>query len=74
MTLNTYIVIGKFDISVMISMAETKTVEQMYKEHLYFGKVKIDEIVRKVNPTKKMKSKEVVFVNYKVDENSVITP
>lgn len=64
----------KFDISVMISMAETKTVEQMYKEHLYFGKVKIDEIVRKVNPTKKMKSKEVVFVNYKVDENSVITP
>lgn len=64
----------KEDISVMISMAETKNVEQLYKEHVNFNKVKIEEIVRKVNPTKKMKSKEVAFVNYEVDENSMITP
>ena len=57
----------------MISMAETKKVEQIYKEHSYFTKVKIDEIVRMVNPTKKMKSKEIAFVNYKVNESSVIT-
>lgn len=65
---------SKEDISVMISMAETKNVEQLYKEHVNFNKVKIEEIVRKVNPTKKMKSKEVAFVNYEVDENSMITP
>lgn len=65
---------SKADISVMISMAETKNVEQLYKEHVNFNKVKIEEIVRKVNPTKKMKSKEIAFVNYEVDENSMITP
>ena len=64
---------NKVDISIMISMAETKKVEQIYKEHSYFIKVKIDEIVRMVNPTKKMKSKEIAFVNYKVNESSVIT-
>lgn len=64
---------NKVDISIMISMAETKKVEQIYKEHSYFTKVKIDEIVRMVNPTKKMKSKEIAFVNYKVNESSVIT-
>ena len=54
-------------------MAETKEVEQIYKEHSYFTKVKIDEIVRMVNPTKKMKSKEIAFVNYNVNESSIIT-
>lgn len=62
------------DISIMISMAETESVVQMYKEYSRFAKVKIDEIVRKVNPKKQMKSKEIAFVNYKIDENPVITP
>lgn len=62
------------DISVMISMAETENVVQMYKEHSHFIKVKIEEIVRKVNPMKQMKSKEIAFVNYSVNENPVITP
>lgn len=65
---------GQTDISIVISMAETDSVVEMYKEYSHFAKVKIEEIVRKVNPQKQMKSKEVAFVNYIVDENSMITP
>lgn len=55
-------------------MAETKSVVQIYKKYSRFTKVKIDEIVRKVNPTKQMKSKEIAFVNYEVGKNSMIIP
>lgn len=54
------------DMSIMISMAETENLVRMHKEYPHFSKVKIDEIVRKVNPIKQMKSKEIVFVNYRV--------
>lgn len=65
---------NKSDIAIMISMAETKSVVQIYKKYSRFTKVKIDEIVRKVNPTKQMKSKEIAFVNYEVGKNSMIIP
>ena len=61
------------DVSIMISMAETEQATQVYKSSR-LDKVNIEEIIRKVNPKKQMRSKEVAFVNYKIDENHVITP
>ncbi len=59
-------------ISIMISMAETETVTEVYKSSA-FNKVNIEEILRKVNPKKQIKSKEVAFINYTLKSCEDIT-
>lgn len=53
------------DVSVMISMSESRKSREIFNnKNLY--KYDINDILRKVNPINKVKSKEIVFTNYEI--------
>lgn len=51
--------------SFMISMAESDKATIIYNNEVW-KKMNLSEIVRKVNPKKKIKSKEIAYINYEV--------
>lgn len=57
---------GLNNTSIMISMSESEKVSEIYTTD-FLRKYDINEILRAVNPAKKIKSKEVAFLNYKIN-------
>ena len=58
-------VIEKNDSSVMISMSKSENSKKMYADS-DFHEYMIADIVRKVNPKKRIESKEMVYTNYSI--------
>lgn len=58
-------VVEKNDLSVMISMSESENSKKMYTDSC-FHEYMIADIVRKVNPNKRIESKEITYTNYSI--------
>ena len=53
--------------NVMISMSESKIADKIYN-HSPYDKIDVRNIIRVINPKKLFSSKEIAYINYKIEE------
>ena len=53
--------------NIMISMSESKIADKIYN-HNPFTKIDVRSIIRVINPKKLFSSKEIAYINYKIEE------
>lgn len=53
--------------NMMVSMSESKIADRIYK-HKPFNKIDVMQIIRVINPKKLFSSKEIAYINYKIEE------
>ena len=56
-------IIEQDNATVMISMSESKNSKKLYGDSCFYEYI-IADIMRKVNPKKRIESKEIVYTNY----------